>query len=206
MRDRDRWAAVMDDIAAANADDPRRIMIGGIEKGYEPVYAERMAATLAALYPDASDLLRLAAQAQHIRRWEIPRENYPKGRAGYERWRRAARAHHVAVISAILERHGYGADEIAHVAKLIRKDALKHDPESQALEDVVGLVFIEHYLDEFLAKYQSFDRPRLLEILSKTLRKMSPKGCQAARALPLRQDLHVLIADALAGANPQKDP
>ena len=46
------------------------------------------------LDPDASDALRLAARAHHLRRWELSRSDYPEGRAGYLRWRRAQRERH----------------------------------------------------------------------------------------------------------------
>src|SRR5262249_59325033 len=78
-----RMAAVLAAIDAANADDPRTIASGGAPKAYEIVYSERMAARLAAMYPDASELLRIAAHAQHIRRWDIPRADFPGGRDGY---------------------------------------------------------------------------------------------------------------------------
>ena len=77
-------------IDAANADDPRRLE----GRAFEQVYAERMSARLAALYPDASDLLKIATRAQHLRRWEIARGNYEEGRRGYNDWRRACRIHH----------------------------------------------------------------------------------------------------------------
>jgi hypothetical protein len=61
------------------------------------------------MYPDASELLRIAARAQHIRRWNIPRNCYPEGRNGYNDWRKACREHHAALIAGITQRHGYDA-------------------------------------------------------------------------------------------------
>ena len=37
--------------------------------------------------------------------------------------------------------HGYSDLEIAQVVKIINKEDIKRDPESQALENVVGAVF-----------------------------------------------------------------
>ena len=192
-----RLAAVISDIDRANAEDPRRVTLDGQTAAYETVYARRMAARLASLYPEASELLQIAARAQHIRRWDIPRARYPEGRGGYETWRRACRAHHVAVVSPILARHGYTEAEIAHVAKLIRKDELKRDPESQALENVVAIVFVEHYIGEFLGKYADLTEDKLIDILAKTLRKMSAEGHRAALALPLDETVRGLIDKAL---------
>jgi hypothetical protein len=166
-------------------------------RAYEALYAERMTARLLALYPDASALLQVAARAQHLRRWEIARSDYPDGRQGYEVWRRACRAHHVAVLTPILARQGYSDAEIAHIAKLIRKEALKQDPESQALENVVGVVFLEHYSGPFLAKYAALSEEKLVDILAKTLRKMSAEGQHAALALPLDDKLRGLIDRAI---------
>ncbi len=192
-----RLAALLRDIDLANRDDPRQILVGSEARAYEAVYAERMTARLASLYPEASELLQIAARAQHIRRWEISRAGYPEGRQGYEAWRRAAREHHVAVLGPILARHGYAQEEIAQVGRLIRKEGLKRDPESQALENVVAIVFLEHYIDEFLAKYAHLPEDKLIDILAKTLRKMSAEGHRAALALPLPDRLRGLIEKAL---------
>src|SRR5206468_7778949 len=62
----------------ANAQDP---------KGEALVYSQRMSAWVGRLAPDSSDELKLAARAQHICRWMIPRDTYPMTRAGYHQWR-----------------------------------------------------------------------------------------------------------------------
>jgi hypothetical protein len=200
-----RFAAVIAAIDAANAADPRTIEVGGVSRPYEVVYSERMTHRLAAMYPDASEALRIAARAQHIRRWDIPRGRYDVGRNGYNDWRKACREHHGEVISKIMRDNGYADDEIARVVMLIKKEQLKKDRESQALENVVDVVFVEHYIDEFVAKYSTYDEDKLIDIVGKTLRKMSPKGHAAALALNLPDATRALImkavereADALA--------
>lgn len=186
--------AILADIDAANADDPRRVN----GRAFEQLYAERMSARLAAVYPDASDLLKIAARAQHLRRWEIARGDYPEGRKGYNDWRRACRAHHAALTGDIMRKHGYNDAEIAHVGALLRKEQLKKDPESQALENIAAIVFLEHYFDDFLAKYAGYDDEKLIDILAKTLLKMSPKGHAAALALPLPERTRTLVSAAIA--------
>ena len=84
-----------------------------------------------------------------------------------------------------MRRHGYADDEIAQVVKIIRKEQLKRDPESQALENVVAIVFVHYYLDEFVAAHEDYDDAKLADILKKTLRKMDPAGHAAVLALPL---------------------
>lgn len=193
-----RFQSAIDAIDQANANDPRIVEIGGLKRPFEIVYAERMTARLAAMYPNASENLRLAARAQHLRRFDIPRDSYPLGRAGYNDWRHACREHHAALVSKILAANDYTPDEIARVALLIRKEHLKTDTESQALENVVGVVFIEHYFDGFLAQHASYDEAKITGILSKTLRKMSPDGHTAALSLPLPETARRFILTAIA--------
>lgn len=181
-------------IDAANAEDPRRVD----GRAFESLYAERMTERLAAIYPDASDLLKIAARAQHLRRWEVPRSDYPEGRRGYNDWRRACRVHHANLVGDIMRAQGYDDAAIAHVGALIRKEQLKKDPESQALENVAAVVFLEHYFDEFLAKYDGYDDEKIVDILGKTLCKMSPRGHAAALALPLPERARKLVGAAVA--------
>ncbi|MCC8427431.1 DUF4202 domain-containing protein [Reyranella aquatilis] len=180
--------ATIADIDAANAQDPRLDRVDGAARPREVVYSERMSDCMARLYPDASEALRLAARAQHICRWQIPRTDYPLGREGYNAWRTACREHHATLISGIMRRHGYADGDIAQVVKIIRKEQLKRDPESQALENVVAVVFVQHYLDEFIAGHRDYDDTKLAGILKKTLRKMDATGHAAALAanLPAR--------------------
>ncbi|MGD9785013.1 MAG: DUF4202 domain-containing protein [Hyphomicrobiaceae bacterium] len=189
-------------IDAANVDDPRTVRVDGTDRPYEIVYAERMTERLAAMYPEASDSLRIAARAQHIRRWDIPRSSYPEGRNGYNDWRKACREHHGEVISHIMREQGYTDDDIARVVMLIKKEQLKKDRESQALENVVDVVFVQHYFDEFLGKYSNYDDDKIIDIVGKTLRKMSPKGHQAALSLDLPERTKRLV---LAAVEREKD-
>lgn len=184
-------------IDAANADDPRKVEADGAMRSFEIVYAERMTARLTALYPDASDLLKIAARAQHVRRWDIPRENFPLGRHGYNEWRKECRVHHARLAGELMRERGYDEDAIAHVARLIRKEQLKKDRESQALENVAAIVFLEHYFDDFHAKYVDYDDDKIIDILGKTLCKMSPRGHAAALSLPLPDRTRALVAAAI---------
>jgi hypothetical protein len=186
-------------IDAAHAEDPNRVQVDGAERPAELVYAERMSRALAQLAPDAPEELRLAARAQHIRRWTVPRVSYPAGRAGYHRWRNDLKRRHAAWTGEILATAGYGAGEIARVGTLIRKDDLKGDADTQALEDAACLVFLEHYAEAFAAQH---DRTKMVEILRKTWGKMSDKGRQVALRLPLAPPLRALLEDALSPAAP----
>lgn len=193
-----KFNAVIAAIDAANDADPRICTVDGAKTPFERLYAERMSARLAQVYPEASELLQIAARAQHLRRWEISRDDFPQGRHGYNEWRKRCRLHHAELVGKIMQEHGYSEAEAAHVGALIRKEQLKKDPESQALENIAAIVFIEHYFEEFLEKYSGYDEEKLVDILAKTLCKMSPRGHAAALALDLPQRARELIGQALA--------
>lgn len=180
-----------------NAGDPRSELCDGVARPREIVYAERLSGCLLRLYPDASEMLRLAARAQHLARWQIPRQQYPLGREGYNAWRTACRTHHVALATEILRGCGYADADIAHVARLIRKEDLKRDPESQALENAVGVVFIEYELAAFVAAHADYDDAKLLGILRKTMRKLDTVGHTAIRALDLAEPVRRLVHASL---------
>ena len=182
-----------------NASDPRHEQIAGAQRPREIVYAERMTACLERIRPHASEALRIAARAQHIRRWEIPRHTFALGRDGYNAWRSACRDHHAGLVTGIMQNHGYSAPEIAHVVKLISKGDLKQDPESQALENVVGVVFVAHYLAGFVADHAEYDEPRLIGILRKTMRKMDATGHAVVVTLGMPPSTRRLIEIAMEG-------
>ncbi|MFY9629405.1 MAG: DUF4202 domain-containing protein [Methylocystis sp.] len=192
-----RLSAVLAAIDAANADDPRKLVVDGEEIAFEQLYSRRMSARLAAVYPGASELLQIAACAQHLRRWEIHRADYPQGRHGYNDWRKQCRIHHAKLVGDIMRAQGYSDDEANHVGALIRKEQLKKDRESQALENIAAIVFLEHYFDEFLAKYEGYDDDKIVDILGKTLCKMSPRGHAAALELPLPPRTRALVTAAI---------
>ncbi len=192
-----RLEKVLADIDAANAEDPRRDVLEGKELPFEVVYSRRMLQRLEQMYPHAPETLKIAAYGQHVRRFDIPRSDYPEGRKGYNQWRKACREHHAHVLGEIMARHGYGEDEIAEVQKLVRKEQLKKDRLSQALENVVDVVFVEHYLESFIQKYSHYDEDKLVDIVAKTLLKMSPKGHKAALALDLPPAHRALIEKAI---------
>ncbi len=181
----------------ANAEDPNRERVDGVEQPRELVYAQRMTETLERFAPDASEAVRLAARCQHIRRWTVPRDTYPDGRDGYRRWRADLARFHAETAGAILRDVGYCDDTIARVGALLRKERLKADPEVQLLEDVACLVFLQHYLPAFAPRH---DEEKLAGILRKTWRKMSARGQAAALRLNLEPSLRELVKLA---ASPQ---
>jgi hypothetical protein len=71
---------------------------------------------------------------------------------------------------------------------------MKTDPESQTLEDVVCLVFLNFYFKDFAAKHQE---EKVVQILQKTWNKMSNYGQQQAAAIELDEVSNTLIQKAL---------
>lgn len=195
IADTDRFNAAIARFDAANAEDPTTELVAGVAHPKELVYAQRLSAWLARLAPEASEALRLAARCQHIRRWAMPRRDYPMDRRGYLQWRTALARFHADTAAAILRDVGYDDATIRRVQSLLRKERLKRDPEVQCLEDVVCLVFLENYLADFARQH---DDAKLLNILRKTWNKMSPRGHEAARTLRLPPEARRLLAEALA--------
>jgi hypothetical protein len=182
-------------IDAANAQDLHLLEVNGQKRPLEIVHAERRTAWIRQLVGDeASEALLLAARAQHIRRWEIPRETYPRDRAGYLNWRQALKEFHAEKTAEILQEVGYDAAMIERVKDLILKKRLKLDLEVQALEDALCLVFLEEQFSEFAQK----EADKIVDIVRKTWRKMSPRGQQFALALPLAAEDRAIIEQALA--------
>jgi len=175
-----RFAAAIAQVDAANGLDPNRETVAGSPRPKELIYAERMSAMLARFVPDASEALKLAARCQHIERWKTPRSDYPQTRAGYQQWRATLRDFHADRAGGILRDVGYDDATIARVRALIRKERMKSDPEAQALEDVVALVFLESYLEGFVATHGDYEEAKFVDILQKTARKMSARGRAAA--------------------------
>jgi hypothetical protein len=168
---------------AANAEDPNTESTGGVAEPRELVYARRMTAMLERFAPDAPEAVRLAVRCQHIRRWEIPRESYPRTPEGYQAWRRRLLDHHAQLAARILRDAGYDEGMIARVASIVRKERLKKSPEAQLLEDVAALVFLEHYAAGFVAGHPEYGEAKLRDILQKTFRKMSLRGRDAVPTL-----------------------
>ena len=171
-------------IDAANAEDPRSF------DGVPLALAQGRKAEdwVVRLAPDASDALRLAARAHHLRRWAVPRSDYPHGRAGYLRWRRAQRGRHARDLTAILDGAGVDGTVSARAAEIVAKRGLGSDPEVQTFEDAVSLTFLETELRPVADRL--VDDAKVAGIVAKTLAKMSPAGRDQAAAASFGLDEH----------------
>ncbi|MDP5060552.1 MAG: DUF4202 domain-containing protein [Maribacter sp.] len=180
----------------ANTQDPNTEVFEGTTYPKEVLYGIRMTERLNKFDANASEALRLTARCQHICRWEIPRESYEMNREGYLRWRQELKKFHANKASSILEHVGYDDETIANVKFLLEKKQLKKNEETQTLEDVICLVFLEFYFEPFAHKHPE---GKTIDILQKTWKKMSIKGQAAALKLPLSKFSLDLISKALQG-------
>lgn len=184
-------------IDEAHSADPTRTADGSPA---ELVYGEKMDFWVTRLVPDASALLRLAARAQHLERWSVPRSTFPMDKAGYHAWRKQLYAKQSERARELLLRAGVPEAEAAEVATWISKAELKTNPGTQALEDAACLVFLESEIQAFAASHAGYPQEKFVEILRKTWRKMTPRAQEFALALPLPVEIASLIRAAVAGA------
>ncbi|MCR5887317.1 DUF4202 domain-containing protein [Hymenobacter sp. J193] len=191
-----RFAAALEKFDALNAEDPNQDTDAeGRVWPKELLYGQRMSAGLAQVAHGAPEPVQLAARCQHIRRWAIPRQDFPLDRAGYHRWRNTLKQYHAEVAGQVLAEAGYEEATITRVQALLQKKELAHDADVQLLEDVICLVFLEHY---FLAFARQHPEEKVIDIVQKTWRKMTPQGHALALKLPLPAEAQALVAKALA--------
>ncbi|KAK3940764.1 hypothetical protein QBC46DRAFT_287747 [Diplogelasinospora grovesii] len=189
------YTAAIHLIDDAHSKDPRD-RVNGVP--YELDYAQKMTRWLARRKPDASPVLQVACRAQHFRRWEIPRSSYPMTRPGYLTWRAKLKSQAAAQVAELLKtaQDPLPQEEIDRVAALIRKENLKADEETQILEDVACLVFLDDQFDNF-EKKPEIDEDKIIGILRKTWAKMSPQGQALALQMHFSERAKILIQKAL---------
>ncbi len=178
-----RFDQAIREFDAAHGQDPKIIVVEGRQVPWSLHYHERLAHWVKQLEKTPSEALLLAAHCQHIRRWTIPRSNYPMNRNGYRKWRKTLAGFHAEEAAKILEAVGYQEETIQRVKELLLKLRLKLDPEVQLFEDAICLVFLEIEFSDFAEKH---DQEKLISILQKTWKKMSSRGHRAAQELTQR--------------------
>jgi hypothetical protein len=199
--DAERFARAVAEIDRANADDPNRIMVRGELRPKELAHAELVTEWVRRLDPEPSEALLLAARAHHIRRWMSPRSSYPTGRVGYLRWRRELHQFHADEVGQILQRTGYDDETIERVQRIVAKRDLGKDREAQVLEDALCLVFIETQFDDVRRR---LDREKMLDVVRKTLHKMSDEAIGLAATIDIAEEDRALILEAAADSGKSK--
>ncbi len=195
ISDPTRFQAAIERFDAANRQDPNIRVFQDASFPQQLLYGQRMTHWLQRIEPDAAETLQLAARSQHLCRWMIPRSAYPMDRAGYFRWRTRLYQFHADKAGSLLAEVGYDETTVARVQDLLRKKNLKSDAQMQALEDVACLVFLEN---DFADLARRHDAAKMIDIIRKTWRKMSPRGQRAALEVPLADADRALVQQALA--------
>ena len=181
-------------IDSLHASDPKTTA----GKPSELLYAERMTRWLKRLSPNAPEELHIAVRSQHLCRWQIPRSDYPTGRAGYLQWRSELGKMHANKAVQAMQENGYDETSQKKVYGLVRKLNLKRNDKAQTLEDCACLVFLEFEFSGFAAKH---DEDKLISIVQKTWAKMSSQAQQEALKLDYRAEELALLGKALEPAS-----
>lgn len=193
MRDEERFAEAIRRIDEANGEDPRTELVDGTAHARELLFARRVYEWVQKLVAEPSEELLLAARGHTLRRWMIPRDRYPKTTPGYRQWREALAVFHADQAAGILEDVGYAEPTIARVRALITRENWRNDPEGRALEDADCLVFLETKLAGYLDEWEE---KKTVNILKKTLRKMTPAGKEHVPSLRLSDRCAELLRQA----------
>jgi hypothetical protein len=182
---------------AANAQDPNQ------DEGQpkELLYAQRMTDMIGRFAPEASEVAQLAVRAQHIQRWLVPRSNYPLGKPGYFAWRTGLYQFHAKTAGELLQEAGYDEEMIEQVKVAVSKQGIKTNPDTQMLEDVTSLVFLEHYVLGFAGQHAEYSEEKWIDIIRKTWRKMSADAhlFVTSGSIKLPESLQPLILKAVSG-------
>ena len=188
-----RLAGLLARIDALNAEDPNA------ERGEprELAHAKRLTDWVLRLNPRASEALRIASRGQHVRRWTIPRDRYPQGRAGYLRWRETLKTFHANTVAELMREAGYPPERIERVRGLMSKRQLGADPDTQTLEDALCLVFLEL---QFAAFRHTKPDETVRNIVRKTWGKMSEAARAEALKLTLSEEDRRFVLEAVGGA------
>ena len=190
-----RFREALQEIDAAHAEDPNKVQKDQQEIPYELHYADKMSYYLQQRFPSASEELQLAIRAQHFRRWEVPRSSYPMTKVGYHSWRTYLKKRQAELASQICIDSGYSEEEASRIASMIKKENMKSDEETQVLEDVACLVFLD---DQFEAFEKEHDEAKIVAILQKTWGKMSERGHELALQIQMSEKAKGLVHKALS--------
>ncbi len=188
-------------IDAVNSEDPNLERVDGKDIAKELIYGRRMSNMIDAYLPDADDVAKLAVRAQHIQRWKSPRKDYPMNRKGYHLWRTNLYKFHSQTVANLLQQVGYDDEFIERVRLAVAKKSLKNNPDTQIVEDVAALVFLQFYMLSFYQKFSTeYDKEKWIDIIQRTWKKMSPQAHEFALSgkVALPESLVPLIQEALA--------
>jgi len=170
--------------------DTLQVMENGIEHPSELLYSKRMLDMLELFCPGSPNYLKIAAQCQHLKRWGVPRDNYPYDRRGYHEWRREVMEYQLGETYRILSVVGIEDSDIQQIIDVLRNQGDKTNEDAQIIMDTACLTFLKWYMEPFASKHES---SKVIDILKKTMRKMSSEAISLVHTLQLNQSVHVLL-------------
>lgn len=187
-------------IDEANSQDPNQEHYAGKVWPKERLYSERMTQMLNRFKPDADELMHIAVRAQHIKRWCSPRSHFPMDKQGYHQWRSALYIFHAGTVVELMQQVGCSDVDQQRVYAAVAKKQIKRNPDSQLVEDIASLVFIEYYMLAFVQTKPDYDEQKWIGILQRTWQKMSTEALDFVLAgnITLPAPLVPLIEKALA--------
>ena len=112
-------------------------------------------------------------------------------------WRTFLKKRQAELASQVCADNGLSEEEIERVAHLIRKEDLKSDSETQILEDVACLVFLD---DQFAEFEKQHEEGKIIDIIKKTWRKMSDRGHELALQVPMSERCKDLVVQAISSS------
>lgn len=179
----------------ALSEDPRRVNFQGQDGPRDLLFSQKVVRWIFQVNGDPNETLLLAAWGHTIRRWKLPRGQYPKTTSGYHQWRRAQSALSADETVAILTASGCDSETIRRVRALILKTNFPQDPDSRTLEDADCLAFLEIKLEGYLKEWE--EEGKILRILKGTLEKMTPKARSLAMKISYSPEAARLIQASL---------
>ncbi|MEP3562679.1 MAG: DUF4202 domain-containing protein [Marinobacter sp.] len=200
MTQHTKLTQALEAIDRANRADPNIEQVEGASLPKEYAYSLHMTRWLFALEAEPSERMQIACRAQHIERWTIPRKDFGEGRKNYYQWRQACGRMHGRRAAEIMAGCGYPQEECERVETILTKRELRNDPDTQLLEDVACMVFLERYFAQFYEENPDYDKEKWLTIVRRTWAKMTPRGHEAALQLAgnLPPHLLALLQEALS--------
>ncbi len=87
---------------------------------------------------------------------------------GYHQWRAGLNKFHADTVADMLAKVGYENEFITRIAQAVGKKSLKTNPDTQLLEDLAGLVFLEYYLLDFANRHLEYAESKWIDIIGKS--------------------------------------
>jgi hypothetical protein len=126
-------------------------------------------------------------------------------RIGYLKWRKDLYQIQANTAAGLMLEAGCDEESINRVRKAVAKKNIKGNADTQLLEDVTDLVFLEYYLLDFVAKHPDYSEEKWIEIIRKTWNKMSSTAQEFALSgsITLPESLVPVINKAVSSAGNQ---